>query len=125
MGEDVDLSLSKEFGFADELLAKAVQVPENYSLVANYPNPFNPTTTIHYDLPEASRVSLTIYDMLGREVVRLVGGYQQPGYRQVVWNGRNASGRLAPTGIYIYRLTAASVESDKRHAAARKMVLMK
>ncbi len=49
----------------------------------------------------------------------------EPGYRQLVWDGKDQSGQLVPSGIYIYRLVAASVESDQRFTAARKMVLMK
>ncbi|MBA7616508.1 MAG: T9SS type A sorting domain-containing protein [Calditrichaeota bacterium] len=99
-------------------------IPESYGLEPNYPNPFNPATAIRYDLPEASSVSLTIYDMMGREVKswRL---QETAGYKQVVWDGKDQSGRLAPAGIYIYRFIATSVESDKRLTASRKMVLLK
>ncbi len=110
-------------------LDKAVQVaeeplPEVYALHANHPNPFNPVTTIRYALPEASSVSLVIYDIAGREV-RIWNLQEQAGYRQLVWNGTDAQGRTVPTGIYIYRLVAASVESDQRFTASRKMVMMR
>lgn len=101
-----------------------VGVPDQFNLFPAHPNPFNPATTIRYDLPEASSVSLTIYDMMGREVKswRL---QQTAGYKQVVWDGKDQSGRLAPAGIYIYRFIATSVESNKRFTASRKMVLLK
>jgi len=99
-------------------------IPEVYALEGNYPNPFNPTTTIRYDLPEASSVSLVIYDIMGREVRRWLL-QESPGYEQIIWDSKDQSGQLAPTGIYIYRFTAASVESDKRFTASRKMLLMK
>jgi len=101
-----------------------IAIPDVYALDHNHPNPFNPATTIRYDLPEASSVSLTIYDMMGREV-RSWRLHEAAGYQQVVWDGKNQSGRLAPAGIYIYRFTATSVESDKRFRGSRKMVLLK
>ena len=99
-------------------------VPEEYGLQQNHPNPFNPNTTIRYSLPEASSVSLTIYDIMGREVRSWVL-QESAGYRQVVWDGKDHSGRLAPAGIYITRIVAASAESDERFTTSRKMVLMK
>jgi len=101
-----------------------VAVPKAMALHPASPNPFNPSTTLRYDLPEASSVSLTIYDMMGREV-RSWHMQEPAGYRQVVWDGKDQSGRLVPTGIYIYRLVANSTESDEQFTAARKMVLMK
>ena len=97
-------------------------LPENFAVSA-YPNPFNPATTISYALPQASRVSLAIYDMLGREMRRW--DLQEPaGYRQVVWDGTDLAGRLVPTGIYIYRLVATSTESGERFVGSKKIVLM-
>ncbi|MFB0515054.1 MAG: FlgD immunoglobulin-like domain containing protein [Candidatus Neomarinimicrobiota bacterium] len=105
-------------GLPEELL------PESYALHPAHPNPFNPSTSIEYDLPEASRVTLAIYDIMGREVIRWEG--QEPaGYRQGVWYGKDKSGRSVPAGIYIYRLVASSTESDERFTASRKMVFMK
>ena len=98
--------------------------PDAFDLSPNYPNPFNTQTTIQYDLPEASRVSLVIYDIAGREV-RSWNLQEQAGYRQLIWDGTDRSGRLAPTSIYIYRFIATSVESDKRFTVSRKMVLLK
>ncbi|MFB0516258.1 MAG: FlgD immunoglobulin-like domain containing protein [Candidatus Neomarinimicrobiota bacterium] len=99
-------------------------VPEAYALYPAHPNPFNPSTSIEYDLSEASRVSLVIYDIMGREVIRWEG-LEEVGYRQVVWDGKDQGGRSVPAGIYLYRFTATSVESDKRFTASRKMVLLK
>jgi len=90
----------------------------------NYPNPFNPYTTIKYDLPEDTRVTLVIYDIMGREVRRW-DLHEEPGHREVIWDGRDQSGRLVPTGLYIYQLVAASMESGQRFTANRKLVLMK
>ena len=81
-------------------------IPAAFALHQNYPNPFNPTTTIQYDLPIATDVHLTIYDILGREVVRLVDRQMEAGYYRVVWNARDASGREVSTGIYIVMVVA-------------------
>ena len=121
MGEKVT---AEQIEISEALLRKELAIPDHFALHSAYPNPFNPSTTIHCDLPEASRVSLVIYDMLGREVRRW-DLQEPPGYRQVMWDGKYQNGQLAPTGIYIYRLTAASVESDERFMASRKMLLMK
>ena len=101
-----------------------MSIPEAYALETNHPNPFNPATTLRYDLPEASRMRLVIYDIIGREVMNWEG-VEEAGYRQVLWHGADQQGRQVPTGIYIYRLVAASVESDQRFTASRKMVLLK
>ena len=108
--------------FAENPLDQSL--PTTYALAPVHPNPFNPATTIRYYLLEASNVNLTIYNMMGREVVTW-SLQEEPGYKQIVWDGKDHSGRLAPAGIYIYRFTATSVESDKRFTASRKMVLMK
>jgi len=76
-------------------------LPAQFALKQNYPNPFNPSTTIKYELPKASHVTLTVYDLLGREVARLVNDLEEPGYKTVEWNG----GELA-SGVYFYRLQA-------------------
>ncbi|UCH10823.1 MAG: VCBS repeat-containing protein [Fidelibacterota bacterium] len=79
-------------------------LPTEFALHQNHPNPFNPTTTLRFDLPEAGDVTLLVYDLLGREVVRLADGRMEAGYQQVIWDGRTASGREVPSGIYIARL---------------------
>lgn len=110
-------------------IAKAIAdgelMPEIYKLHAAHPNPFNPSTTIQYDLPETSEVAMVIYDLMGREVMRWQQAQERPGYKAVVWNGTDQSGRAVPTGIYIYQLVAASTESDQRFTATRKLLLLK
>ena len=83
-------------------------------VIQSYPNPFNPSSTIRFTLPEEGQVTLKVYDLMGREVATLVNGYIEPGYHQVVWNGKTASGHDVPTGIYIARLiTPAATMSIK------------
>ncbi len=95
-------------------------IPDEFALRANYPNPFNPSTTIGYQLPEAGRVNLVVYDLTGNVVSTLVNESQPAGYYQTVWNGRDRRGAPVATGVYFYRLQAGA-EFVKTH----KMVLMK
>ena len=94
-------------------------LPAGYHLAQKYPNPFNPLTTLEYDLPERSTVILTICDLQGGEVARLVEGHHEAGYHQVVWNGTIKEGGELPSGIYIARL----VTPD--YTQSIKMVLLK
>ena len=93
--------------------------PTRYALFQNYPNPFNTTTTLHYDVPEISQVTLTIYDILGREVITLVNEEQHYGYKRIDWDGRGKTGHLVAPGIYFYRAVMGPLTETK------KMVLLK
>lgn len=83
---------------------KAAALPTAFSLGAARPNPFNPSTQIAYDVPQQAPISLTVYNLLGQEVVRLVDGTQAPGRYTVTWNGRNAQGIAVASGVYVYRM---------------------
>jgi hypothetical protein len=100
-------------------ITPAAEAPVSYELMQNYPNPFNPTTSIRYSLPVQAHVTLTVYDLLGREVTRLVDEAQNPGYHETRWSGNNSSGNPVSTGIYFYRITAGQFTD------VRKMMLMK
>jgi hypothetical protein len=95
------------------------QLPGRYQLYANYPNPFNPVTTIRYDLPDASQVKLEVYNVLGQRVVTLVDESQEAGHHQVDWNSADSDGRPVSSGIYFYRLTA------DEYIETKKMMLLK
>ena len=88
--------------------------PKEFKLEQNFPNPFNPTTTIQYQLPAEARVTLKVYDILGSEVATLVNEVQEAGYKEVQFNGSNYA-----SGMYIYRLTSGNFSSIK------KMMLVK
>ena len=96
-----------------------VEAPHEIALRSNYPNPFNPQTTIGYTLPQTATVSLRIYDVLGREVVRLIEGEHSAGYHEAVWQ----AGRFA-SGVYLYRLMVED-EAGKRAIRQRTMLLVK
>ncbi len=105
--------------------AQTSPLPEEFALHANVPNPFNPSTYIQYDLPEASRVNLVIYDLLGREIKSLVVGEVPAGYQNIRWNGTDATGKSVASGIYLYRFEVVSLESDQRFSQSRKLLLLR
>jgi len=94
-------------------------IPNVYVLDQNHPNPFNPTTTLRYDLPEDVMVNITIYDMMGRQVKTLINGKQSAGYKSLKWNATNNLGQSVSAGLYLYMIQA----GDFRQI--RKMVLFK
>jgi hypothetical protein len=100
-------------------------LPAEYALHPAYPNPFNPKTTLRYDLPENSRVRLTIYDLMGREVVVLEQGFRPAGIYRVVWRGRDRSGRPVASGVYLYRFHAVAENGKRRFQRNGKVVLLK
>lgn len=77
-----------------------------FILNQNYPNPFNPTTTISYHIPNAGAVTLTLYDMLGSEILSLVDEVQNPGDHHVLWSGKDGAGQPVSTGVYFCRLVS-------------------
>jgi len=99
-------------------------LPAKYDLFQNYPNPFNPSTTIRYALPRQSHVVLTIYNILGQEVTRLVDEVQDAGVKHVVWNARSATTTVA-SGVYFYRLEAVSGGPTERFTQVRKLMVLK
>ena len=120
--DDGSLAFKQGIENLENLLASLI--PEETALLANYPNPFNPETWIPYQLAESAEVTLTIYDMNGQLVRRLVVGHQAAGMyqsrsRAVYWDGRNQLGESVASGLYFYTLTAGEL------TATRRMLILK
>ena len=90
-----------------------------YNIHQNHPNPFNPVTTLSYDLPEDGIVNITIYDIVGRQVKALLNSPQTAGHRSIQWNATNNAGQQVPAGVYLYRIEAGEFRQTK------KIVLLK
>jgi hypothetical protein len=110
------LILSRSPTDADDLTPG---LPGEFALFPNYPNPFNPQTTIEFNLPRYSVVSLAVFNILGERVRTLVSDLLPPGRHTVTWDGTGANGEGASSGIYFYRLTAGDF------IQTRKMLLVK
>ena len=93
--------------------------PETFVLHPHFPNPFNPATTIRFDVPNHSKVSLVIYDILGKEIAKLADEKFNAGYYQLRWSGRDNRGQIVPAGIYFYRIEA------EQFSQTNKMILLK
>lgn len=108
--------------YSDELILqkptlaikKYNSVPKTFYLKQNFPNPFNPITTIHYFLSEQTQINITIFDMLGRTVNQLVSAVQPVGHYSVEWNGKDRNGNQLGTGIYFYKLKAGDFVQTKK-----------
>lgn len=92
----------------------SASLPETFWLSCNYPNPFNPVTTIEYGLPRRSHVTIEIYNILGRTVRSLVDREESAGWYAITWDGMNDDGESVATGIYLYRLKAGDYIETKR-----------
>jgi len=104
---------------AADLKNEDKNLPFNFSLSNNYPNPFNPTTTIDYTVPKASNVKIEIYNSLGQRVNVLKDSFHEAGKYNLVWNGKNSFGNPVSSGIYFYRMSA------EGFTLVKKMILMK
>ena len=94
-------------------------LPITYNLHNAYPNPFNPVTTLRYDLPEDALVNITIYDLVGRIVKTLINDQQTAGYKSIQWNATNDADSPVSAGIYLYMIYAGDFRKTK------KVVLLK
>jgi hypothetical protein len=91
-----------------------VGAPKDYKLYDNFPNPFNPSTKIAFELPKASHVKLMIYDVVGREVAQVADADYPAGYTELTWNGTNKNGKLVSSGVYFYRINTNSWSKVKK-----------
>ncbi len=110
--DDIHLILNQEM--PDVSVNDEFVLPSTVELYPAYPNPFNPVTSIRYNLPQSGLVNLKVYDLMGREVRTLMSGFENAGARSVIWDARDNQGNLVSSGVYIYRLEAAGqVQSNK------------
>jgi photosystem II stability/assembly factor-like uncharacterized protein len=117
--------IARLFATTTGVAEPGTDVPTEFALMQNYPNPFNPSTTIQYGLVQTSSIKLTIYNVLGQEVVRLVDDVQAPGYHQTVWDGRNKAGAQVGSGTYFYSIEARAVDGKSAYTATKKLLLLK
>ncbi len=91
-----------------------MMLPDLIVLYPAFPNPFNPVTSIRYNLPQAGLVKLQVYDLMGREIRTLTAGFENAGEKSAIWDARDNQGAMVSSGVYIYRLEAGEqVLSDK------------
>ena len=115
--DDIHLVLNQvmpEVGIDDEII-----MPNILTLNPAYPNPFNPTTVISYNLPQAGFVNLKVYDLMGREIRNLTSGFENAGMNSAMWDAKDNQGNIVSSGVYIYRLEAAG------QAQSNKLILLK
>ena len=113
------------YGSGNEIVSEGeqeitlVQIPESFALNQNYPNPFNPLTKIQYQLPYQTDVNLSIYDILGNEVIVLVHQNQSPGTYNIIWDAVDRNGREVSGGVYFYRI------KTREFTKTKKLILLK
>ena len=113
---DVEITISN-LGIYDMVL-----LPDEYNLFSPYPNPFNPMTVIKYAVPEAGQISISIYDIRGREVAKLYNGSHMPGYHTITWNASEYS-----NGIYFVMMVAHELKGGQKgkYVKTQKLMLIK
>ncbi|MBN2009751.1 M4 family metallopeptidase [candidate division KSB1 bacterium] len=107
-----------------DIPAENTTTARRFDLKQNYPNPFNPETSISYQLSQSANINLIVYEVQGREVVRLDYGSRQAGDHTITWNGRDLHGNLVSSGIYLYRLQVMPA-NGKAESMTRKLTLLK
>jgi hypothetical protein len=110
------------FGLIDDVDAPSPKVPVSFDLLSNFPNPFNPSTTITYRLPVRCLVDLKVFDVLGREIAALVQGWEDAGIHSVPWDASHCA-----SGTYFYRLQAgtASTGLPRGFVDTKKAIMLK
>ncbi|PIP79701.1 MAG: hypothetical protein COW85_00275 [Ignavibacteria bacterium CG22_combo_CG10-13_8_21_14_all_37_15] len=115
------VQLSNSFAKTEQKASINVfSLPVEYNLFANYPNPFNPTTTIKYALPNTSSVTITVYNTLGQIVKEYFEGTKEAGYYTVIFDGENLS-----SGVYFYSIKTITSNEKENFNATKKMLLIK
>lgn len=119
-----DVDYSGKLKYHQEILVTVSAIedtehPQTFILRPAYPNPFNPATRIQYELLKEAEISVTIYDILGKQITTLVNQWQEPGYKQVSWDGTDWTGNQVGAGIYLYRIDAGN------YSKTGKLILIK
>jgi hypothetical protein len=116
-----------EGDFLTDVAASPPSLPSAFELGQNYPNPFNPGTVITYQLPQATEVEISIFNLRGQKLITIMKGHQPAGSHKIVWNGRDDSGRGVASGVYLYQLKVGdpSTSSGQSFVAAKKMLLLR
>jgi hypothetical protein len=116
------------FNLTDAIEIDEVKLPDKFNLYQNFPNPFNPTTIIKYDLVKPSIVKIEVFNILGQKVSAIVNSeLKEAGSHQVIWEGKDSKGGLLSSGIYIYRIEARSENNTTSQVdrAIKKMIFLK
>ena len=95
------------------------EMPNEYALLSNYPNPFNPTTSIRYKVPYYENVTMEIINIRGQIIKTLVQQLHQPGNYEIIWDGTDHKSQLVSSGIYFYRM------SSPQYASTKKLIMLK
>lgn len=102
------------------------KLPLEYTLSQNFPNPFNPATTIAFTLAGRSRITVEVMDVLGKKIRTLIDGQRmEAGDHRIVWNGRDNKGNTVASGVYFYRLIASPVDGSEAYRSTKQMVFLK
>jgi len=113
------ISIPINLNTGNNLGAGISHLPKDFNLYPAYPNPFNPTITLHYDLPEDAIINIIIYDIMGRRIKTLFNGSQSAGYKSIQWNANNSVGQSVSAGIYLYQIQVGDIRE------IRKIILLK
>ncbi|MEE9442957.1 MAG: S8 family serine peptidase [candidate division Zixibacteria bacterium] len=119
LGDDKNTGVNPHRGTPTAIDESNSHIPLTFEITSNYPNPFNPETTVQFTLDRGGDIKLDIYNILGQHVNRLADGYYPAGSHQVVWSGTDNTGKPVASGIYLVRL------SDTKRISTHKMILMK
>jgi hypothetical protein len=115
----IEIRNSEDFGLPVGVNPNYEPIALTYKLKQNFPNPFNPETRIYFEIPQSHQVKIVIYNVLGQQVRTLINEHFNPGYHVINWDGRDNSGNVVPSGVYIYRIKAGEF------IASKKMIMMK
>ncbi|MBI3111095.1 MAG: T9SS type A sorting domain-containing protein [Ignavibacteriales bacterium] len=107
------------------ILADAAERSGRFAVAQNFPNPFNPSTIIHVDIPEEAFVSVRVFNMLGQEVITLINQVRSPGVLAVEWDGVNEEGERLPSGSYLYHVRMRSLSGHGTYGETKRMVMVR